>query len=112
MNWIRNTGQVRKVAVFFVLLVVAGLLLIAFVATISDTADPNPWLAAGFVSLGIAAAGWLFVSVQCPSCGVHVAWWLATHAQAGAWLSEMLSLRVCPNCGSPPARQSKRGDDT
>lgn len=98
-NWLKDSGYSRKIALFFGLIVVGIALFLSFVATINES-DPNPWLAAAFTAVGGIAICSLFASIRCRTCGGRVAWWVARHAPAGRWLSDLMTLSVCPICGS------------
>lgn len=108
-NWLRSSGHLRNVAVFFALIGVALILFVAFIVSINVSADPDPWLAPAFVAVAGTALYGLFASIRCRSCGGRVAWWIARNASLGNWLTDLVALTVCPLCGSPGGTPSTHG---
>jgi hypothetical protein len=62
-NWIRDTGQLWKLPIFYALFGLATALFVAFLWSTDQDSGPDPWLAAATVLFGTAARGWLFRSV-------------------------------------------------
>lgn len=108
-NWLKRSGYLRNVVVFFALLGVGLALFVSSIVSINVLGDRYPWLAPAYVFVtGIALYG-LFVSIRCRSCGGRVAWWIARNSPLGTWLADLLTLTVCPLCGSSGGPASKHG---
>lgn len=50
-------------------------------------------------ALAVIALAGAAVSIRCPRCGLSLVWHGLTKKSAGAWLSWLLDVDTCPQCG-------------
>ena len=59
----------------------------------------SPALRGLFSSLVVLVTfGFAALSVVCPSCGLHLAWFAVAQKPVGRWLSWLLQVESCPRC--------------
>ncbi len=111
--WLSMTGQKWKLAVFLLLMAIAGAALAAVIwMSQHGAADGSEgglvaWALTGVLGMLVAFL-WLTLSLRCPGCRANVGWSVLRTISASQWLTALLTIQVCPACGRVPEPVAKR----
>mgnify|MGYP002084703771 FL=1 len=103
-SWLVETKQSWKVWVFLFLMVLLLFLFALFVWRVNSSHATSLLipdeivLSLSFVILGIAAFGWLWLSVRCPVCRRSVAAYVLRTVSVSTWFTTLITLMECPVC--------------
>jgi hypothetical protein len=87
--------------VFYVLIAVAGLIVVALVSAVNATEPQSSapvMLALALIVVTAAAMAWLILSVRCRRCGHRPIWRVINTQPATRWFLLALHLSRCTNC--------------
>ena len=105
-SWLAKSGQIWKLYILCVFLLITLALFGLFIASVND-AEIVPSIGdvgqsvlfVLFMVGGLGSLLWLVYSIRCPQCGKKVAWSAIRDSKASAWLVALLSMTACPGCG-------------
>jgi hypothetical protein len=103
-SWIRATGQSWKLAVFYVLVVVALVALLWLVRAVNDPSEVGSLGRIGLAFLGIGAGAsallWLCAAIRCSQCGGRPVGRMIRTLNVDCWLLSIHATDRCPSCGA------------
>ena len=88
MPWLRRTGQMWKLPIFW-----SGMFGPWVLGQIGVGIFPDSWFL-----LSLAVFGWFLAVVRCPRCGGRPVWRLATKVEAAEFVPALLEAERCPIC--------------
>ena len=97
-SFLKTTGQMWKIYLFFVGFEVAGLGLIFL--SLNGTAEDDISAVLAMVGLGLAISGFVLgvLTVRCPKCKTHLLWKAVKEQPFQSWLLWLSKLTSCPAC--------------
>jgi hypothetical protein len=102
MSYLKATGQALKFWLFFLVLPLIGLALMAVVLKGLVGQNVNLSIFLILSGLGLSIVGFVLgcVTVKCPSCGAHLLWKAVREQPSDGWYTWLMSLEMCPVCGA------------
>lgn len=101
-SWISNTGQFWKIGVFYFLLLVSFVAMLAFMLSVNGYLRQDHFskfeLASAFILLGLLSLMWLCIAIRCPRCGKRPVWDMIKAADVNSWLINIHVIDRCQKC--------------
>jgi hypothetical protein len=102
MSYLKSTGQMLKFWLFFLVLPLVGLALLAVVLKGCVGQGVNLSISLILSGLGLSIAGFILgcVTIKCPECGARLLWKAVREQPSDSWYSWLMGLEMCPVCGA------------